>query len=376
MTTASVVVVNHDYAQYLPDALDSALAQTHPAVEVVVVDDGSTDDSRAVIASYGDLVTPVLKPNAGQSSAFNAGFAASCGDVVLFLDADDALLPHAVEGAAAALDGDPDAAKVHWPLTVVDRDGRATGAVRPTDALDRGDLRAELLAQGPECYASPPTSGNAWRRRCLERMLPLPEIEARVGSQAADVQLMALAPLYGSVLAIDEPLSRYRIHGANNLAGTAFERKLARDIACHEACCELLADRCAAEGVDPTPDAWRERSWLRRFARAREELAAALPADVSLVLIDEAGIGPEVAPGRTVIPFLERDGEYWGAPPDDDTAIRELERLRAGGAGFTVVGWTAFWWLDHYKRFAAHLHARFRCVIENDRLVAFDLRSG
>lgn len=76
------------------------------------------------------------------------------------------------------------------------------------------------------------------------------------------------------------------------------------------------------------------------------------------------------------MPFVERDGQYWGPPLDDADAIREFERLRQLGARFIVFGWQAFWWLDHYTEFARYLRERFHCVLENDRLVAFDVRSN
>src|SRR4051812_16040279 len=93
---ASIIINNYNYGHFLRDAIDSALAQTYPCTEVIVVDDGSTDDSREVIAGYGQRVTAVFKENGGQASAFNAGFAASRGEVVVFLDADDTLLPNAM----------------------------------------------------------------------------------------------------------------------------------------------------------------------------------------------------------------------------------------------------------------------------------------
>src|SRR5215213_900396 len=89
----SVIIDNYNYGRFLREAIDSALGQTYPRVEVIVVDDGSTDDSRAVIAAYGDRVVPVLKENGGQASAFNAGFAASRGELICFLDADDTFMP-------------------------------------------------------------------------------------------------------------------------------------------------------------------------------------------------------------------------------------------------------------------------------------------
>ena len=63
-----------------------------------------------------------------------------------------------------------------------------------------------------------------------------------------------------------------------------------------------------------------------------------------------------------------------GAPPDDETGIRELQRLRRAGAAFVAFGWPAFWWLDYYTGLRDHLRANHRCVLENDRVVVFDLR--
>jgi glycosyltransferase involved in cell wall biosynthesis len=96
---ATVLITSYNYAAFLPEAIDSALGQTHPEVEVVVVDDGSTDDSRETIARYGDRIVPVLQENAGQASATNAGFAASRGDIVCLLDADDFFAPEKVAEA-------------------------------------------------------------------------------------------------------------------------------------------------------------------------------------------------------------------------------------------------------------------------------------
>src|SRR5579862_7959674 len=115
---ASIIINNYNYGRFLPEAIDSALQQTYPHTEVIVVDDGSTDRSREIIAAYGDRIIPVLKENGGQTSAVNSGFAASHGDVVLFLDADDALEPSAVEQAVRALD-DTVTVKAHWPMLEV-----------------------------------------------------------------------------------------------------------------------------------------------------------------------------------------------------------------------------------------------------------------
>jgi glycosyltransferase involved in cell wall biosynthesis len=95
--TASIIISSYNYGRFLSQAIDSALNQTCDQVEVIAVDDGSTDNSLDVIASYGDSIISVVKENGGQASALNAGFHASHGQVLLFLDSDDTLLPGAVE---------------------------------------------------------------------------------------------------------------------------------------------------------------------------------------------------------------------------------------------------------------------------------------
>jgi hypothetical protein len=107
---------------------------------------------------------------------------------------------------------------------------------------------------------------------------------------------------------------------------------------------------------------------------AAEEIARVIPASDSFILVDQNQWGFQLVTDRCRIPFLERDGQYWGLPPDDQTAIRELERLRGTGANFIVFGWPAFWWLDYYSGLGKYLSAKFRCALRNSRLIVFDLR--
>jgi glycosyltransferase involved in cell wall biosynthesis len=108
----------------------------------------------------------------------------------------------------------------------------------------------------------------------------------------------------------------------------------------------------------------------------QEELAQLSPANGFIILADmEQWSGSEIVKGIRKVPFLERDGLYWGSPGDDDTATRELERLRQSGASAIAFSWHAFWWFDHYVKFYHYLDTRFRRVIENDHLVAFELQA-
>src|SRR5437870_4088924 len=116
----SIVVNNHDYGRFLGSSISSALEQRDASVEVVVVDDGSSDESRDVIAGYAGQITAVLQDNLGQKAACNAGLAACTGDVVLFLDADDVLAPSTAAAVAEIFARRPDVARVVFRLAVVD----------------------------------------------------------------------------------------------------------------------------------------------------------------------------------------------------------------------------------------------------------------
>jgi len=367
----SVVINNYNYGRYLPQAIQSALGQTYAHLEVIVVDDGSTDESLDVLRLFADIVRVVTKLNGGQASSLNEGFLQSAGEFVCFLDSDDALLPSALALALEQAVGG--IAKVHWPLFEVDANGVQTGRVRPAAPLSRGDLRATVVANGPEAITYPPTSGNLWARSFLARVFPLPEANGfRLGG--ADTYLSNLAPLYGLVGRLEQPQGFYRVHGRNNYSSLQFEEKLTQNLWGFEECCRALEDHSRRVGIEVDVARWRSRSWLYRFVRAREELATLVPADATVMLVDGAGVGTEIVAAKAVVPFRERLGEYWGPPSDDDDAVSEFERLRSQGVDFAVFAWPAFWWLDHYAGFRADLERRFRCVLNNDRLVVFDVR--
>jgi len=207
--SVSVIINNYNYGRFLREAIDSALNQTYPDIEVIVVDDGSTDNSYDVIDSYEDRITPVLKDNGGQASAFNAGFTVSRGEIVMFLDADDYLFSHAVERVAAVWK--QGVAEVHYRLEVVDAVGNAHGYLPPHEKrLDSGAVWQILLKRGS--YITSVTSGMGFSRAVLGQILPVPEAEFRI---SADGYLATLAPFFGQVRSIEEALGAYRQHGSN-----------------------------------------------------------------------------------------------------------------------------------------------------------------
>src|SRR5258708_24029011 len=151
-----IVINNYNYGRYLRAAIDSAVAQTYQNVEVIAVDDGSTDGSREIIASYERRILPVFKPNGGQGSALNAGFAASRGEIVMFLDADDELLPQAVDQVVKAWR--PGVAKTQFQLELIDERGEPLGSLVPpfNGHIPNGDIRDRFSRFG--AYPTAPLS--------------------------------------------------------------------------------------------------------------------------------------------------------------------------------------------------------------------------
>jgi O-methyltransferase len=114
--------------------------------------------------------------------------------------------------------------------------------------------------------------------------------------------------------------------------------------------------------------------WQQTVELAMRDIAEVVPQGSVLLLVDQQELAGQPVSGRRTRPFLERDGVDWGPPADDETAVREIERMRTEGASHIVFAWPAFWWLKHYAVFASHLRTRFPLVLANERVIVYDLR--
>ncbi|MEW5860883.1 MAG: glycosyltransferase family 2 protein, partial [Cyanobacteriota bacterium] len=209
------------------EAIDSVLNQTYPHIEVIVVDDGSTDNSREVIASYQDKIIPVLKENGGQASAFNAGVAATTGDIICFLDADDIALPEKVAEMVDVFRKHPDIGWCFHTLKITDV---KTGAVMKRVHSDNAytpvteqqeseefsrecDFRAQMLKKGKASFIAPACSGLCFSSSLLKQILPLPVYKAHKTSADRCLTFTAISLSKGFFL--DKELTIQRIHGNN-----------------------------------------------------------------------------------------------------------------------------------------------------------------
>ncbi|GAB4524344.1 MAG: hypothetical protein Tsb0014_02720 [Pleurocapsa sp.] len=211
---ATILINNYNYAPFLKTSIDSALKQTYDNIEIIVVDDGSTDNSRKIIDSYGNQIIPILKDNGGQASAFNLGFAKSQGDIIFFLDSDDFFLP---EKVATVINIFSDYPEIDWLFHSLQLIGnKVSNFTHNYDSKSLSgiyDIRKHI-ARGKLGNKLPIpiiTSGMCLKRNLLKRILPMPDI-IKITSDDY-IKYSALGLSKGFVLL--EKLAIQRIHQNN-----------------------------------------------------------------------------------------------------------------------------------------------------------------
>jgi glycosyltransferase involved in cell wall biosynthesis len=200
----SVVIPTYNYARYIGEAIESVFAQTYDHFEIIVVDDGSTDETRAVVARFSE-VRYLYQPNQGIAAARNAGVDASQGEALVFFDADDRLLPNALEAGVQALNDHPACAFVsgHWEIVSSDLGPLPTP---PVICFTENNYRAFLD------YNYIGTMGQVMFRRSV--FTAEPGFDSSVPG-CDDIELyLRLAKDY-PVYCHDRTVVQHRVHGAN-----------------------------------------------------------------------------------------------------------------------------------------------------------------
>jgi glycosyltransferase involved in cell wall biosynthesis len=216
----SIVIPNYNYGRFIGQAIESALAIDWTDKETIVIDDGSTDDSRDVIESFRDRIISLFLPNGGQASAANAGFAQSSGDVVVFLDADDVLLKGIARQVMSVWH--PGVAKVQYGMIYVDRSLRPLGRCWPVYTEKNTPAWVARTMRETGAYLAPPTSGNAFSRKFLNEVFPVPTRKESL--HWIDMYLQQLAPFSGDVVSLTTPKCLYRRHSSNDSNSESLEK--------------------------------------------------------------------------------------------------------------------------------------------------------
>lgn len=195
----TIVVPAFNAAAHLAETLDSLLAQDHPRLEIIVVDDGSTDGTAAIAAARGDRLTLLRQANRGQSAALAAGWAAAAHGVIGYLSADDRLAPGAVRRCAAALEARPDVVLVYPDYHLID------AASRRQALVSRPDYDRRLLFGDVRCLPGP---GALFRREAYEAAGPWRSEYRHV----PDMEFFLRLALLGDFLHLPEALADFRQH--------------------------------------------------------------------------------------------------------------------------------------------------------------------
>lgn len=205
----SIIIDTYNYGRFVEQAIDSVLAQDFPTErrEILVVDDGSTDDTRRRMKKYGERIRYLRKPNGGQASAFNYGFAHARGELIALLDADDAWEPGKLRRVCEMFHEHPEAGMVYhraqiWDGEKILREDSHFVAISGWVT----DHRKSLLH-----YPMVNTSNLVFRRTAIEPLLPIPE---NLRTQA-DAYLTALVIFVAPVVALPEFWTKYREHDSN-----------------------------------------------------------------------------------------------------------------------------------------------------------------
>jgi glycosyltransferase involved in cell wall biosynthesis len=204
----SIVIPSYNHERYLQAAIDSVLAQDYPRIELIVIDDGSTDGSAGILSKYGERIRWEVQSNKGQVATLNKGWLMSRGEILGYLSADDLLLEGAVSNAVRCLEQHPEAPLVYCDFNLIDPDSAVIRRVR-TPEFNYRDMVANMIC--------PPGPGAFFRRSAFQK----------AGTwhsgfkQMLDYEYWLRLGLHGPFVRIPEVLAAYRVHpGSQTFAST------------------------------------------------------------------------------------------------------------------------------------------------------------
>src|SRR5665213_1363673 len=205
----TVLIDTYNHGYFIEEAVDSVLSQDYPQekIEILVVDDGSTDDTAERVKKYRTRVQYLYKPNGGQASAFNFGFARARGKIIALLDGDDTWLPDKLKRTMEEFEQHPEVGMVYHPYLEVDMrtNERRKSHFQPVSG-SFFESRRDFFS-----FAPPTTTCASFRRSSLARIMPVPE-SLRI---QADTYIGSLIAFVAPIIAVPECLTTYRVHDGN-----------------------------------------------------------------------------------------------------------------------------------------------------------------
>jgi len=218
----SVIIATYNYGPFIEEAINSVLNQTFPRnkTELIIVDDGSTDDTAVRIKKYKDKIHYIYKENGGLASAFNTGFEEARGEIIAFLDSDDYWDIHKLQIIVNRFEQSGFIDFVYHDLHILDNDRNITTTYFERTYPDLKNkfnnnpqkIEFDRYLRGQSILPFPPTSGMSIKKRCLQNIMPVPEHYRT----CTDTYLHFFTLFYAREgFLIKEPLGYYRFHGGN-----------------------------------------------------------------------------------------------------------------------------------------------------------------
>ncbi|MDZ7953095.1 glycosyltransferase family A protein [Nostoc sp. DedQUE09] len=398
----TIAIPTYNRSELLKASLESALAQDYRDYQVLVLDNASEDDTEAVVRSFADpRITYVRnETNIGIFGNWQLAVELNSSPYLSILSDDDILLPSFIRESVLALDNHPNVGFSVAQAGFIDISNVRVDVTKtelsdnfPVGAIDGLEFIHQIV------------DGQKWILRTSAVMFRAYTL-AVVGTfdiphskYMLDLNLYLRIAAQFDIFFIAQELAQVRFHveqdsqvsfhspgGTGSLAVVAertdaiaylLQSPRAEDASYRQWLAERLLYinmRRSELTSELIPEL--NLSWSERLQIAMREIAFVIPAGKRLILVDENQWGCEILAELDALPFLEHEGQYWGAPLDDEMAIQELERMRQAGASFMIIAWPAFWWLDYYSGLRNYLSSNFRRVLDNSRLVVFDLCLG
>lgn len=246
----TVLIDTYNHERFIEEAIVSALEQDFPRndVEIIIVDDGSTDRTAEIVAKFEPRVRVIRKANGGQASAFNAGIPEAHGEIIAFLDGDDWWAPNKLSSVTQAMSADPSVGIVGHGITIAH-----PGRLQQSHTLREGFRFQANTLKGARVFRSRKaflgTSRMTIRTEMLRRIGAVPE---KIAIQA-DEYLFTLAATSAAGQILPEPLTYYRVHDANGFFTVVNDPR--RERTKQESLAELarsLDERLAQFGIEPS----------------------------------------------------------------------------------------------------------------------------
>lgn len=411
----SIGIPVYNGENFLAAAIDSLLGQTFGDFELIIADNASSDSTGEIAMAYAardDRIRYVRNAtNIGAARNFNLLVNLAGGEYFKWAAHDDICAPTLLERSIGAMREKPEILLSYSRTGHIDEHGRSLGEYNHIMRVDSPHPHVrfhDLITVEHSCMSV----FGVFRTDALRRT---PMMGRYSG---ADRNLLAEMGLWGPFHKIPECLFFQRLHGRQSIRVQERQRiawfdphlsgrisvPTVRTISeygasvlrvrlpvCTRARCfrsiaeltwrwrrRVLADMQAASRDYGVRRGWvrsKPLRWNNNVLEAQAQIAQVIPPGETFLLVDqeELNCGGMLA-GRRALPFLERNGRYWGAPPDDQRGLEELRRMRQMGANFIAFAWSSFWWLDYYSDLRQYLRNNARQVLKSNVLIVFDLR--